>query len=202
MRILSVQVGRPRSVPHRGRDVRTAIFKEPVLFPVMARRLGLAGDAQADLRVHGGPDKAVYAYDADGYAHFRRILERELPYGHLGENLTVEGMPEGVVRIGDVYRVKPGERAEADASGAEASEGGRAKAGTLLQVTSPRSPCFKLAMRMGMPRFPGMFLESGRTGFYLRVLEEGELAAGDEISLVSRDPSAPSVLDVSRGWRG
>jgi MOSC domain-containing protein YiiM len=178
MRILSVQAGRPRSVAHRGREVRTAIFKEPVLLPVRARRLGLDGDAQADLRVHGGPDKAVYAYDAAGYAHFREALARDLPHGRFGENLTVEGMPEGGVRIGDVYRF----------------------GGALLQVTSPRSPCYKLAMRMEMPRFPRLFLESGRTGFYLRVLEEDELAAGDAIELVSSDPSAPTVLEVARGW--
>jgi MOSC domain-containing protein YiiM len=177
MRILTVQVGRPRSVRHRNREVRTAIFKEPVLLPVRAHRLGLDGDAQADLRVHGGPDKAVYAYDAGGYAHFRELLGRELPNGWLGENLTVEGMPESDVRIDDVYR-----------------------AGTsVLQVTTPRSPCFKLAMRMEMPQFPRLFLESGRTGFYLRVLEEGQLAAGDAIELLSREASAPTVLEAVRG---
>ena len=176
MKILSVQVGRPRVVQHRGREVRTAIFKDPVLLPVRAHALGLDGDSQADLRVHGGPDKAVYAYDAGGYAHFRELLGRELPHGWLGENLTVEGMPESDVRLDDVYR-----------------------AGTsVLQVTTPRSPCFKLAMRMEMPGFPRLFLESGRTGFYLRVLEEGELAAGDAIELLSRDATAPTVLEAVR----
>jgi len=179
MKILSVQVGRPRVVQHRGREVRTAIFKDPVLLPVRAHALGLDGDSQADLRVHGGPDKAVYAYDAGGYAHFRELLGRELPHGWLGENLTVEGMPEADVRAGDVYRIR----------------------GAVLQVTTPRSPCYKLAMRMEMPRFPKLFLESGRTGFYLRVLEEGELGAGDAIELVSRDPAAPTVLETVRGWR-
>lgn len=190
MRILSVQVGRPRSVRHDGREIRTAIFKEPVLFPVLAGRLGLAGDAQADRRVHGGPDKAVYAYDAAGYEHFRKSLGRDLPYGHLGENLTVEGMPESEVRIGDVYRV-----------GAAESASDPPASGALLQVASPRSPCFKLAMRMEMPQFPRMFLESGRTGFYLRVLEEGPLAAGNALTLVSRDSAAPTVLEVARAWR-
>ena len=180
MKILSVQVGRPRTIRHRGRDVRTGIFKEPVLFPVAVRRLGLAGDAQADLRVHGGPDKAVYAYDEGGYYHFRDALARELPFGQFGENLTVEGMPETQVRLDDVYR-----------------------AGTaLLQVTQPRSPCFKLGIRMEMPGFLKMFLESGRTGFYLRVLEEGELGAGDAIELVSRDSSAPTVLEAVRSAYG
>ena len=179
MKLLSVQVGRPRTVSHRARDVRTAIFKSPVLLPVRARRLGLEGDAQADLRVHGGPDKAVYAYDAAGYEHFRERLGRELTWGEFGENLTVEGMSEADVRAGDVYRIR----------------------GAVLQVTTPRSPCYKLAMRMEMPRFPKLFLESGRTGFYLRVLEEGELGAGDAIELVSRDPAAPTVLETVRGWR-
>jgi MOSC domain-containing protein YiiM len=179
MKLLSVQVGRPRTVTHREREIRTAIFKDPVLLPVRARRLGLDGDAQADLRVHGGPDKAVYAYDAAGYAHFRDLLGRGLTWGEFGENLTVEGMPESEVRAGDIYRIR----------------------GALLQVTTPRSPCYKLAMRMEMPRFPKLFLESGRTGFYLRVLEEGELAAGDGIALVSRDPAAPTVLETVRGWR-
>jgi len=176
MKILSVQVGRPRSVTHRGREVRTAIFKEPVLFPVAVRRLGLAGDVQADLRVHGGPDKAVYAYDEGGYLHFRRALARELPFGQFGENLTVAGMPETEVRLDDVYRA----------------------GSALLQVTQPRSPCFKLGIRMEMPSFLKMFLESGRTGFYLRVLEEGELAAGEAVELVSRDASAPTVLEAVR----
>jgi MOSC domain-containing protein YiiM len=179
MKLLSVQVGRPRTVTHREREIRTAIFKDPVLLPVRARRLGLDGDAQADLRVHGGPDKAVYAYDAAGYAYFRDLLGRGLTWGEFGENLTVEGMPESEVRAGDVYRIR----------------------GALLQVTTPRSPCYKLAMRMEMPRFPKLFLESGRTGFYLRVLEEGELAAGDGIELVSRDPAAPTVRETVRGWR-
>ena len=176
MKILSVQVGRPRTVAHLGRDVRTAIFKEPVLFPVAVRRLGLAGDVQADLRVHGGPDKAVYAYDEGGYLHFRHALARELPFGQFGENLTVAGMPETEVRLDDVYRA----------------------GSALFQVTQPRSPCFKLGIRMEMPSFLKMFLESGRTGFYLRVLEEGQIAAGDSIELVSRAAAAPTVLEAVR----
>ena len=96
-RLLSVQVGRPRSIPQGERTVRTAIYKEPVLFRVRVRRLNLDGDSQADLRVHGGPDKAVYAYDHSGYEHWRHKLGLELPFGQFGENLTVEGMPESFV---------------------------------------------------------------------------------------------------------
>ena len=126
VQLLSVNVAQPRSVPYRGRTVRTAIFKEPVLFRVRVGRLNVEGDRQADLRVHGGPDQAVYAYDLSGYEHWRRELSRELPFGQLGENLTVSGLPETEVAIGDVYRV----------------------GGALLQVNQPRVPCAKLAMRM------------------------------------------------------
>lgn len=175
-RLLSVNVGRPRSVEHQGRTVRTAIFKEPVLLRVRVGRENVEGDRQADLRVHGGPDKAVYAYDLSAYEHWRRELGRELPFGQFGENLTVEGMPETEVRIGDVYRV------------------GNAR----LQVSQPRSPCYKLAMRMGSPAFLRTFLESGRTGFYLRVLEEGDIGAGDAIELLSRDPAAVTVAEMTR----
>lgn len=175
-RLFSVNVGRPRSVEHQGRTVRTAIFKEPVLLRVRVGRENVEGDRQADLRVHGGPDKAVYAYDLSAYEHWRRELGRELPFGQFGENLTVEGMPETEVRIGDVYRV----------------------GGALLQVSQPRSPCYKLAMRMGSPAFLRTFLESGRTGFYLRVLEEGEIGAGDAIELVSRDAKALTVAEMTR----
>jgi MOSC domain-containing protein YiiM len=176
MKLLSVNVGRPRSVESRGRTVRTAIFKEPVLFRVHVGLTNLDGDRQADLSVHGGPDKAVYAYDLSAYEHWRRALSRELPFGQFGENLTVEGMPETEVGIDDVYRV----------------------GGALLQVSQPRSPCYKLAMRMEMPSFLKLFLESGRTGFYLRVLEQGEIGAGDAIELVSRDPEAVTVERMTR----
>ncbi len=175
-KVLSVNVARPRSVPYLGRTVHTGIFKEPVPFRIRVGTLNLEGDQQADLSVHGGPDKAVYAYDLSGYEHWRRELSRELPYGQFGENLTVEGMPETEVWIGDVYRV-----------------------GTaLLQVSQPRSPCFKLALKMEMPTFPRAFLQSGRSGFYLRVLEEGEVGAGDVIELVSREPDEVTVERMTR----
>jgi MOSC domain-containing protein YiiM len=178
--LVSVQIGKSRSLEHRGRIVRTGIFKEPVLFRLRATRLGLEGDVQADRRVHGGPEMAVYAYDLSAYAHWRHELGVEFPYGQFGENLTVEGMPETEVRIDDIYRI----------------------GGALLQVSKPRSPCFKLALKMGRPDFPKAFLRSGRTGFYLRVLEEGELGAGDSITLVSREPEAFSVERTVRKTYG
>jgi MOSC domain-containing protein YiiM len=161
MRIVSVQVGQVREVAHRGRAVRTAIYKEPAPFRVRARTLGLEGDAQADPRVHGGPDQAVYAYDLSGYAHWKRELGADFPPGRFGENLTVEGMPEAEVSLGDVYRV----------------------GSAVLQVTEPRSSCFKLALTMERPQFPKTFLASGRTGFYLRILEQGEAPAIDHARL-------------------
>jgi MOSC domain-containing protein YiiM len=160
MRLVSVQVGKVREVVDRGRAVRTAIYKEPVHLRVRARTLGLEGDTQADQRVHGGPDKAVYAYDLSRYAHWKRELGADFLPGQFGENLTVEGMPDTQISLGDVYRV----------------------GSALLQVTEPRGPCFKLAIKMKHPRFPRMFLASGRTGFYPRVREEGELGAGDAIT--------------------
>lgn len=177
--VISVNVGRPRSIRVGERTVRTAIGKEPVLFRVRVGRTNLEGDRQADLRVHGGPDKAVYAYDLSGYAYWRRELGRELPYGQFGENLTVDGLPETEVRIDDVFRV----------------------GGAMLQVSQPRSPCTKLALRMGRRDFPAAFLASGRTGFYLRVLAEGDVGAGDAVTLVERDPHALTVADtVRREW--
>ncbi len=177
--VLSVNVGRPRAIRVGERIVRTAIQKEPTLLRVHVGRTNLDGDRQADLRVHGGPHKAVYAYDLSGYAHWRGELGRQLPSGQFGETLTVEGLPETEVRLEDVYRV----------------------GSALLQVSQPRSPCFKLALHMERPDFPAAFLASGRTGFYLRVLEEGDVGAGDAIALVDRDPRALTVLEtVRRKW--
>ena len=176
MRLLAVHVGRPRDVAQRGRIVRTAIFKEPVLFRVAVRRLNLDGDRQADLRVHGGPDKAVYAYDLGGYEYWRRELRVDFPFGQFGENLTVEGMPETEVHIGDAYRI----------------------GSAVLQVSQPRSPCFKLALKMERPAFLKAFLASGRTGFYFRVLEEGEIGVGDDIRLLSRESESVTVERMTR----
>ena len=176
-RLLSVNVSLPKPVEHDGKIVWTGIFKEPVPGRVALRRLNLEGDRQADLTVHGGVDKAVYAYPVEHYDHWRRGLERELSScGQFGENFTVSGMLESSTSIGDVYRI-----------------------GTaVVQVTQPRTPCFKLGIRMGDRRFLRPFLASGRTGFYLRVLEEGEVGAGDEIELVRADPSGLTVAELLR----
>jgi len=177
MKLISVNVSKPREVVARGRAVTTGIFKAPVAGRVRLGRLNLEGDGQADLRVHGGPDKAVYAYPFENYDYWKRELGRsDLAYGQFGENLTVEGMLEGEVYIGDVFKV----------------------GSALLQISQPRFPCYKLGIRMGSSGFPKRFLASGRSGFYLRVLEEGEVGAGDPIELARADPERLTVLEASR----
>jgi MOSC domain-containing protein YiiM len=168
MKVISVNVSLPRPVEFRGQAVSTSIFKEPVARRVFLRRLSLEGDWQADLRYHGGPNKAVYAYPFEHYAWWSQELGRaDLGPGQFGENLTVEGLTEDGAHLGDVLRV-------GDA---------------LVQVTQPRMPCFKLGIKMDDPAFPKRFLASGRTGFYLRVLEEGELGAGDPVEVVEKSDS-------------
>lgn len=177
MRVISVNVGLPRPVPGRGGMVMTGIFKDPVAGRVRVRRLNLAGDRQADLSVHGGPDKAVYAYPSEHYPFWRNELpEHELAWGAFGENLTTEGLWEDEVHVGDRFRIGTAE----------------------MVVTQPRMPCFKLGLRFGRDDVIARFLESGRPGFYLRVLQEGEVEAGDSCERISEDPGQLTVVDVIR----
>lgn len=175
MRVLSTNVGLPREIQWRGQRIETGIFKEPVSGRVTVDALNLRGDRQADLTVHGGTTKAVYAYPHEHYAFWKRELDLpELPAGSFGENLTVMGFAERDVRIGERWRVGSCE----------------------LAVTEPRVPCFKLAARFQRADMIRRFLESRRSGFYLRVLRTGELGAGDEVELLERDESSVSVADV------
>ena len=177
MKLLSVNVATPRPVEHRGRFVQTAIFKRPVAGRVRLRRLNLEGDYQADPRYHGGINKAVYAYPHEHYAFWQEQLGRaDFEPGQFGENLTVEGMLEEDVCLGDVYKI----------------------GSALLAVTQPRTPCFKLGIRMAMPSFPKLFLASGRLGFYLRVVEEGEVGAGDSIARIEGPAERISIREL---WR-
>ena len=179
MNVISVNVSLAKEVPYRGRIVRTGIFKEPVSGRVRVRRLNIDGDDQADRRVHGvGFDMAIYFYPVEHYAFWASELGRDgFPYGQFGENLTVEGLREDTVRVGDTFRI----------------------GGTLMQVTQPRIPCYKLAMRMEAGQdFPARFQESGRMGFYCRVLEEGEIGAGDSIELVEGDKNAVTIAEFIR----
>jgi len=172
MKLLSVNAARPRAIQIGAREIMTGIYKEPVAGRVGVRRHNLDGDAQADLRVHGGEHKAVYAYPFEHYAQWERELGRSgFTPGMFGENLTVSGAMEEMIYIGDTLRI-----------------------GTaVLQVTHPRTPCFKLAHKFGRPQFIKEFLLSGRSGYYLRIVEEGELGAGDAIEFVSRDPQRVTV---------
>jgi MOSC domain-containing protein YiiM len=175
VKILSVNVGTPRDALWRGEVVRTGIFKEPVAGRVALRGHNLAGDAQADLSVHGGADKAVYGYPSEHYPFWREWLGADaLPWGAFGENLTTAGLLEADAGIGDRFRI-----------------------GTaLLEVSQPRIPCHKLALRHARPDLPKHFLASGRSGFYFRVIEPGEVGAGDAIERDAADPHGLSVADV------
>jgi MOSC domain-containing protein YiiM len=196
-RIVSVNVGRPRLVEWHGRSVKTAIFKEPVEGPVLASDVNLSGDDQADRRVHGGPDKSVYAYAAADYAWWESQLGKPLGPGTFGENLTTDGIDLGQSRIGDRWHV--GE--------------------AVFEVAQPREPCFKLGIRMGDAAFVGRFEEARRPGAYLRIVQPGLVAAGDAIVVVPAalpairlvellDDPTPEFLQrivadgrVPRGWR-
>jgi MOSC domain-containing protein YiiM len=172
MRLVSLNVGMPRQVKGPNGSVTTGIFKSPVSGRIALRKHNLDGDGQADLHNHGGEYKAVYAYPHEHYAYWRERLDREdFTFGQFGENLTVEGMLETDVHIGDTFRI----------------------GSAVVQVTQPRQPCFKLGIRMGMPEIVKEFLESERSGFYLRVVEVGELAAGDAIELIRLDPEQVAV---------
>jgi len=177
MRVVSVNVGLPRVVRWKGRAVTTGIFKEPVEGSVTLRRTNLDGDRQADLAVHGGATKAVYAYPLEHYQFWHNELAAELTSGAFGENLTVEGLPlEDEIAVGDRLRC------------------GRAE----LVVTQPRLPCYKLGLRFGREDMVKRFLEGGRTGYYLAVAVEGDVAAGDRIELVARDPARIPVSEITR----
>ena len=161
----------------RGQMVATGIYKRPVDGPVMARRLNLDGDEQGDRRSHGGPHKAVYAYPSEHYAVWAPEFPGvELGWGTFGENLTTAGLSEESVWIGDEFVI----------------------GGARLRVTQPRYPCFRLARKMERRDFVARFLESGRSGFYLAVVEEGTIEAGDRIERALRTPGAVSVLDIVR----
>jgi len=177
MSVVSVNVGLPREVIWRGETISTGIFKQPVQGRVAVRRLNLDGDRQADLTVHGGPDKAIYAYPAE-YYHFWReeFPDMELPWAMFGENVTVEGLLDDTVHIGDRFRMGSAE----------------------VMVTQPRVPCYKLGIKFGRDDIIKRFLASGFTGFYLAVLEEGEVAAGDAITLIERDEHRVKVSDITR----
>jgi MOSC domain-containing protein YiiM len=165
MKLMSVNVSRPIEVQHGEKMVRTGIFKRPVTGPVRVNKSNLEGDGQADLENHGGEHKAVYAYSFDHYTYWREVLKREeMPYGQFGENLTVSGLDESQSCVGDQLQI----------------------GSALFTITQPRVPCFKLGIRLGDEKMPRMFSESMRTGFYLKVLSEGVIEAGDTVNVRER----------------
>ncbi len=177
MKIISVNVGLPREVLWKGRTVTTGIFKGPVEGHIMVRRLNLDGDRQADLSVHGGPDKAVYAYPAEHYDYWRGELpDMNLPWGMFGENLTTEGLLEDKVNVGDRFQI----------------------GSAVLMVTQPRMPCYKLGLKFERDDIVKRFLRSRHTGFYFSVIEEGKVGASDAIEFVSRDENKVTVADITR----
>ncbi|MGA3295087.1 MAG: MOSC domain-containing protein [Candidatus Acidiferrales bacterium] len=179
MRIVSLNVGMPRTVRYADRDVTTGIFKSPVPGPLLLRRLNLDGDHQADLKNHGGRNKAVYAYPSEHYEFWRaECPEMELPFSMFGENLTTEGLLEEDACIGDHFRV--GE--------------------AVVKVTQPRIPCFKLGIRFGRPDIVKRFLASRRSGIYFSVLEEGLVNAGDAIERIHESENRISIADVNRAY--
>jgi MOSC domain-containing protein YiiM len=181
MKIVSVNVGLPREAMWKGRPVLTRIFKEPVAERVPLRFLNLDGDRQADLTVHGGEEKAVYAYPREHYTYWQQELPEEaLPWGAFGENLTTEGLSEATVNIGDRFRIGTAE----------------------LMVTQPRFPCFKLNLKFGRDDMVKRFLHSRLSGIYFSVLQEGEIGAGDAIEQVSRDQNDVTVADIVQIYVG
>lgn len=175
--LLSVCVGRPRDVEWRGRTTRTSIWKAPVAGRVHVGRLNIDGDEQSDLRVHGGPEKAVYVYPSEHYDFWRRGLpDVDLPFGAFGENFTTRGVAETDVAIGDRFRIGDAE----------------------FVVTQPRMPCFKLGIRFQRPDMVKRFHQSGRNGFYFAVTREGSVGAGDAVERIARDGGGLGVVDVVR----
>src|SRR3954469_1855322 len=174
-RLLSVNVGLPREITWRGQTVRTAVWKEPVQGKRMVRRLNIDGDAQGDLASHGGEHRAVFVYQLDSYRYWQDKLRRTtFTFGQFGENFTVEGLPDTEVCIGDQYRI----------------------GGAIFEVTQPRVTCYRVGIRMEEPRMPALLVAHGRPGFYLRVLEEGEVAAGQDIVRVAEGPGRLTVAEV------
>lgn len=175
MRIVSVNVGLPREIEWGDKRVLTSIFKAPVAARVAVRKHNLDGDRQSDLTVHGGPDKAVYGYPSEHYAYWRgEVPDADLGWGAFGENLTTQGLDDAELSIGDIVRA----------------------GSSLLMVTQPRIPCFKLAARFGRVDMVKRFAAARRPGFYFAVVEEGELGVGDAIEVVDRATERMSLRDL------
>lgn len=176
MKLLSLNVGQPQQVEWEGEIVTTSIFKSAVADRRYVSFLNIEGDRQSDLRYHGGVDKAIYAYDASYYEHWKKHLDRtDWSAGLFGENLTTQGLPDENVKIGNIYKIGT----------------------TTLQAIQPRFPCFRINIRFGLPDMIAHFYEQRRHGTYFRVLEEGHLQAGDAIELIESSPFDITIQDVT-----
>lgn len=177
MKLLSLNIARPRLVLYKGRSINTGIFKQPTADRVMLRTLNLDGDRQEDLSVHGGPYKAAYAYPAEHYDFWRLELpETELPWGAFGENFSTQGLSEEELHVGDRFRI----------------------GSAIVMVRQPRMPCYKLEAKFQRDDIIERFLVSGRSGFYFSVEQEGEVGAGDSIELLSREAGGVSIAEMNR----
>jgi MOSC domain-containing protein YiiM len=175
-RLLSVNVGLPRDVAWRGKTVHTAVWKTPVQGRRAARRLTIDGDGQGDLAGHGGEHRAVFVYQIDSYRYWQAQLGRsDFSYGQFGENLTVDGLPDGEVCIGDRYRI----------------------GSAVFEVTQPRVTCYRVGIRMDEPQMAALLVSHGRPGFYFRVIEEGGVEADDEIVQVTAGPERMTIAEVN-----
>src|SRR6476469_4688715 len=175
-RLVSVNVGQPRDITWRGQTVFTGIWKEPVDGPRTVRHLNVDGDGQGDRQGHGGEQRAVFVYQLDSYRYWQDQLHRDdFTFGQFGENFTVEGLGDDDVHIGDRYRI----------------------GSTLVEVTQPRVTCYRVGIRMDEPRMPALLVAHGRPGFYLRVLEEGVVQAGDDVVHVATGPEAMTVAELN-----
>ena len=176
MKLVSLNVGRPRLVTWKGETFKTGIFKIPGGGRIMLRETNLDGDRQADLSVHGGPNKAVYGYASEHYSYWRKELPKEeLPWGAFGENFTTEGMLETKLSMGDRYRL----------------------GSAVIRVTTPRLPCYKLAAKFQSDAIIGRFLRSGHSGFYFAVEEEGEVGAGDEFQYLASETPSLTIAELN-----
>ncbi|GAB4579942.1 MAG: MOSC domain-containing protein [Anaerolineales bacterium] len=180
MKLISLNLSLPKTIQHNGEFITTGIFKTPITGQVPLHWLGLKGDGQGDLTVHGGVDKAVYLYPSEHYPYWQDTLNRnDLTPGQFGENFTVQGLLETEVHVGDVFRV----------------------GSAVIQITQPRYPCYKLGIKMGRKDILKLFWRSEFSGFYARVLEEGNVSAGDEIERLEHFTEAPTIQAVVHARR-
>tara|TARA_B100000945_G_scaffold236865_1_gene192915 strand:+ start:42 stop:701 length:660 start_codon:yes stop_codon:yes gene_type:complete len=177
MKVLSINISEPKKITFNGKELITSIYKMPINKEVEVGQLGIEGDRQADLQVHGGYDKAVYAYSHSHYSHWSKIMKKSYEeFGLVGENLTIDNFDESDVFIGDEYKIGT----------------------TLLQISQPRIPCYKIGIKMNSREFPKLFSQSGLLGSYMRVIEVGKMKIGDSVELSRRDDDSMSIFEISQ----